>query len=418
MNAQLINIGDEILIGQIVNTNASWMAAFLNQNGIDVSKIISISDKKESIVDTLTSSLTEADLLLFTGGLGPTKDDITKKTLSEYFGMELLYHQATFDNITELFKQFGKIPDDRYKYQSYMPAGAEILINKTGTASGMWFNHEGKIIVSMPGVPKEMKFLMEHEVLPKLRQQKNLIHIEHETVLTFGKGETDLSELLEEFEKELPEHIGLAYLPDTTTAYVRLRLTAKSKKAQGLKEDLNLQVQKLIKILGYLHIGNEKEKIEFQIGKLLLKENSTLGTAESCTGGNIAHKITSVPGSSKYYFGSFVAYHNDIKINILNVNPDTIAQNGAVSEQTVYEMAENAKKMLRVDYLLAISGIAGPEGGSEEKPVGTFFIALAHPNGILTKKIQLGNNRDRNIEIISTIALNTLRLFLLEKFNP
>ena len=417
MKTIIVNIGDEILIGQIVNTNAAWMATELNIYGIDVVKMITVSDEKNAIIDAVKSAMIEADLVLITGGLGPTKDDITKKTLCDLFNDELAFHQESFDNIARLLEQFGRVPDDRYRIQALMPKNAQILINRAGTASAMWFEKDNKIVVSMPGVPKEMMYLMSNKVLPLLQDRNIIQEIVHVTFICYGKGETDLSDMLEDFETALPSNIKLAYLPNTSNGYIRLRLSGRGSDRILLENRLNDQAEALNKTLGNLIFGKDNDSLEAVVSKLLLEKSSSLSIAESCTGGKISHKITSVPGCSKYFMGSIVAYSNDLKINLLGVNPNTIQNFGAVSEETVIEMAKGAKASFKTDYVIASSGIAGPEGGSDSKPVGTIWIAIAHPGGVFAKKLKLGNNRDRNIEMTSNIALNTLRLLLLNQLN-
>lgn len=417
MKTIIVNIGDEILIGQIVNTNAAWMATELNIYGIDVVKMITVSDEKNAIIDAVKSAMIEADLVLITGGLGPTKDDITKKTLCDLFNDELAFHQESFDNIARLLEQFGRVPDDRYRIQALMPKNAQILINRAGTASAMWFEKDNKIVVSMPGVPKEMMYLMSNKVLPLLQDRNIIQEIVHVTFICYGKGETDLSDMLEDFETALPSNIKLAYLPNTSNGYIRLRLSGRGSDRILLENRLNDQAEALNKTLGNLIFGKDNDSLEAVVSKLLIEKSSSLSIAESCTGGKISHKITSVPGCSKYFMGSVVAYSNDLKINLLGVNPNTIQNFGAVSEETVIEMAKGAKASFKTDYVIASSGIAGPEGGSDSKPVGTIWIAIAHPGGVFAKKLKLGNNRDRNIEMTSNIALNTLRLLLLNQLN-
>jgi nicotinamide-nucleotide amidase len=417
MKTIIVNIGDEILIGQIVNTNAAWMATELNIYGIDVIKMITVSDEKNAIIDSVKSAMIEADLVLITGGLGPTKDDITKKTLCDLFNDELAFHQESFDNISRLLEQFGRVPDDRYRIQALMPKNAQILINRAGTASAMWFEKDNKIVVSMPGVPKEMMYLMSNKVLPLLQDRNIIQEIVHVTYICYGKGETDLSDMLEDFETALPSNIKLAYLPNTSNGYIRLRLSGRGSDRILLENRLYDQAEALNKTLGNLIFGKDNDSLEAVVSKLLIEKSSSLSIAESCTGGKISHKITSVPGCSKYFMGSVVAYSNDLKINLLGVNPDTIQNFGAVSEETVIEMAKGAKASFKTDYVIASSGIAGPEGGSDTKPVGTIWIAIAHPGGVFAKKLKLGNNRDRNIEMTSNIALNTLRLLLLNQLN-
>ncbi len=416
MNAYILSIGDEILIGQILNTNAHWMATELTAAGIQVERIITLSDDRDEILKVVDQACQAAELVLITGGLGPTKDDITKKTLADYFGMELAYHAPSFDNIVNLFEKFGRsIPDDRYKVQAQMPVGATVLINKVGTASGMWFEHEnGCIICSMPGVPREMRYLVEHEIMPRLHEKKQLPSIVHETLLSFGRGETDLSTMLEDFENQLPSHIKLAYLPNTTTGYVRLRLSAKGEQEAILRLEIQEQFKLMQKALGSWIVGKENEWLEVVVGKRLKQLGLTLGTAESCTGGNIAHKITSIAGCSDYYMGSVVAYSNSAKMNLLNVKAETLDAHGAVSEATVREMVLGTLQALNVDYAIASSGIAGPGGARPGKPVGTIWLAVGHKDYIYTKRLQLGENRARNIEVTSNVALSILNQQLIE----
>lgn len=413
MNAHIISIGDEILIGQIVNSNAAWMGEELNKVGVNVEQIVTISDDREAIKNAVAQAEKSADIILLTGGLGPTKDDITKKTLAEYFGLAMAYHPASFENIQELFAQYGREADDRYKVQAEMPVGADILMNKVGTASGMWFKQNGKVTVSMPGVPREMKYLMTEEVLPKLQKHFNTPTILHKTLLTSGKGETDLSDLLEEVEEQLPQNIKLAYLPNTMKGQVRLRLTAKGEDRKALEEELEKQANKISTLLGPLVFGEEQQTLAGAIGLLLKEKGATLGTAESCTGGNVAQHITAVAGCSSYYKGSIVAYANETKTKFLGVKTATLDEYGAVSEQTIKEMLQGTIQNLGVDYAVATSGIAGPGGGKPDKPVGTIWIAVGDKNKVFAKCLQLGNNRERNIQMTTTIVLNTLRRFLL-----
>lgn len=417
MNAHIISIGDEILIGQIVNSNAAWMGEQLNQVGINVEQIVTISDDKDAIKNAVAQAEKTADIILLTGGLGPTKDDITKKTLADYFGLKLAYHAPSFENIQKLFVQYGKVVDDRYKIQAEMPVGADVLLNKVGTASGMWFNQNGKVTVSMPGVPYEMKYLMSNEVLPRLQKHFNRPTILHKTLLTTGKGETDLSGLLEEIEDQLPENIKLAYLPNTMKGQVRLRLSARGEDEKILQEELDTYATKITSILGLLVFGEEQQTLAGAIGEILNKKGASLGTAESCTGGNVAHHITEVAGCSSYFKGSVVAYSNEIKAKLLGVKLNTLDEYGAVSEQTIKEMVLGTIQHLDVDYAVATSGIAGPGGGRPDKPVGTIWIAVGDKNRVFTKRLQLGTNRARNIQLTTTIVLNTLRRFLLDDLD-
>lgn len=414
MKAHIFNIGDEILIGQINNTNATWMATELALHGITVTEMKVVGDTREAIEQALRASEQAADLVLITGGLGPTKDDITKKTLADYFGLELEYHEPTFRNIESLFAQMGRVADDRYKLQSYMPKGATIFINKTGTASGMWFERAGKVVVSMPGVPREMKFLMETAVLPRLAQQFKLPAILHRTLNTTGKGETDLSEMLHDFETNLPENYKLAYLPNTMEGIVRLRLTAYGQSREAMYHTFNDLFRKMEEILTpKLAYGIEDQPLERVVGALLIEHNQTLATAESCTGGYIGHRMTTIPGSSVYYKGGTVVYSNELKTNLLGVSEATLNEHGAVSEATVQAMVQGTLARMGVDYAIAVSGIAGPDGERPDKPVGTIWVAVGNKDQIVTRRFQFGNDRLRNIQLTATAAMNMLRLLLL-----
>lgn len=413
MKATIINIGDEILIGQIVNTNASWMAERLNQTGIAVQQIWVTADTPEAIRDAVEQALQTTAIVLITGGLGPTKDDVTKKTLADYFGLELAYHEPSFVNIQQLFAQYGRVVDDRYRVQAEMPVGAEVLINRVGTASGMWFEQDGRIVVSMPGVPREVHYLMEQEVLPRLQRQFHFPTILHHTIYTTGKGETDIAEVLYDFENNLPSNIKLAYLPNSTLGVVRLRLSAYGEDAHVLEAQLEHYVSELPDLLGTLIFGEQDATIEQAVGDLLHQKGYTLSTAESCTGGNIAHRVTSVSGSSAYFEGSVVAYSNSVKQHTLGVQATTLEAHGAVSEAVVLEMAKGVQELLKTDCAIAVSGVAGPTGGSPEKPVGTIWVALRLGDQAYTKCLQLGKDRLQNIERTTTIALNLLRLFIL-----
>lgn len=409
--AEIITIGDELLIGQVIDTNSAWMGQKLNEIGIKVKQITSISDDKMHILTTLEEAKKRADVILITGGLGPTKDDITKKTLCDYFGSELVFHEPSFKVIEEIFNSRGRTITETNRLQAYVPANCEVLVNKNGTAPGMWFNDGKKIIVSMPGVPNEMKGLMETLVIPQLKSKFNLAPIVHKTILTQGIGESFLSDLIEKWELALPVYMKLAYLPSAGT--VRLRITASGKDADVLRKEVESQTEELKKLISEYIFGYETDQLESLIGELLVQKNKTLSTAESCTGGFIAHKITSVPGSSRYYMGSVLPYSNDLKTGLLKVDPELIAKHGAVSQEVVTQMAELARKMLKTDYAIATSGIAGPSGGSDLKPVGTVWIGIAGPEKTKAWKVQLGSNRLRVITETALHALNGLRKELL-----
>lgn len=409
--AEIITIGDELLIGQVIDTNSAWMGQKLNEIGIKVRQITSISDDKLHILTTLSEAKKRADVILITGGLGPTKDDITKKTLCEFFGSELVFHEPSFKIIEEIFNSRGRTFTDTNRQQAFVPSNCEVLLNKNGTAPGMWFNDGQTIFISMPGVPNEMKGLMDTQVIPQLRSKFNLAPIVHKTILTQGIGESFLSDMIEKWELELPPYMKLAYLP--SAGMVRLRITASGKEDEVLRKEVNAQADELKKIISDYIFGYESDQLENLIGELLVQKGKTLSTAESCTGGFIAHKITSVPGSSRYFMGSILPYSNDLKTGLLKVDPKLIEKYGAVSQEVVTQMAELARKMLKTDYVIATSGIAGPTGGSEQKPVGTVWIGIAGPDKTLSWKVQLGSNRLRIITETALHALNGLRKELL-----
>lgn len=408
MIAEIISIGDELLIGQVVNTNASWIAEQLNLAGIEVQQITTVSDKKEHILKILARAFLRSDIILITGGLGPTKDDITKQTLCEFFNTSLVFNNEAYEQIRELFKARGFNVTELNRQQAELPANCIPLKNKNGTAPGMWFNKDGKIFVSMPGVPFEMKPMITEQVIPKLRKFHNSGFILNKTILTQGIGESFLAEIISDWEKNLPENFSLAYLPQP--GIVRLRLTAKGNNKEKLIQEMNSFSGKLQEIIPDLIFGYEEDTLEEIIGKLLIEKNQTLSTAESCTGGYISHLITSVPGSSNYYTGSVIAYSNQIKENLLGVQNKTLIDNGAVSKQVVTEMALGVQKKFKTDYAIATSGIAGPDGGTEKKPVGTTWIAIATPGKkIIAKKYLFGEHRGRNIRKAALTAMNMLR---------
>lgn len=415
MNVQIITIGDEILIGQIIDTNSAWMAQQLNTNGAQVVRIDSIGDVYEEIQQTLDRSIANADVVLITGGLGPTKDDITKKALADYFNTEMEFHPASFERIVKIFERWGRTTTEAHRQQCYMPRNADLLFNKMGSAPGMWFEYKNTVIVSMPGVPYEMKYIMEYGVIPRLRERFPMQGILHRTIRTVGEGESRIAERIEDIESSLPQHIKLAFLPSLGT--VRLRLTAKGKTAEALASDINLYSQQIEERIPELIYGYGSQKLEEVVGKLLKERGLSLATAESCTGGHIGHKITSIPGSSAYFIGGFIAYSNAMKVQQLGVQESTLEQYGAVSEQTVVEMVKGTNKILGSDITVAISGIAGPGGGTKEKPVGTVWIAVGNLEKIVTKRLSIGKDRIKNIEYSSVQSLNMIRQFVIEQYN-
>lgn len=412
MNANIITIGDEILIGQIIDTNSAWLAQELNLVGISVNEIITCQDDKESILSAVNRSLEQVDLVFTTGGLGPTKDDITKKTLADLFGFHLEFHEPTFKIIEYLMKRYRQKMTAAHREQAIMPVGIKHLKNEMGTAPGMWFEQDGKVLISMPGVPYEMKYIVTNQAIPMLLKQFKTKVIRHRTILTVGQGESRLAEIIEDFENELAKvKVKLAYLPNI--GKVRLRLSAVGEDAAVLDELLDEKVAELKALIPEYIFGFEKMEFEAAFGDLLKSKKLTVSTAESCTGGYIAHKITKVSGSSAYFQGSVVAYDNRIKENVLGVKTETLEKFGAVSEETVREMVQGVLKVMQTDYAIAVSGIAGPTGGTADKPVGTIWVAVGNDDEIRTHKLELSKDRMKNIEYTTTFALNFLRKMVL-----
>ena len=413
MEADLITIGDEILIGQIVDTNSAWIAQQLNNEGINVREIISISDQPGHIKATLIESGKKASIVLVTGGLGPTKDDRTKLAICDYFGTQLIESKEVLENVIDLLGPRGIVINNLNREQALVPATAIVLPNKLGTAPGLWFNHKGIIYVFMPGVPFEMKYLMEYEVLPRIKKLFNTKTIIHRTILTYGLPESALAERIAVWEDRLPECISLAYLPSPES--MRLRLSARGEDKEELIQLLEERISELAEIIPNHIFGYEEDTIAGNLGKILKNKGLTVSTAESCTGGNIAHFFTANPGSSQYFKGGIVAYSNELKVKLLGIDPEIIADNGAVSKEVVEAMAVAACRLLNTDFAIATSGIAGPDGGTTEKPVGTVWIAVADANSVFSKVFNFGNNRERNIVRSSQTAINMLRLYLLKK---
>lgn len=412
MKAELITIGDELLIGQTIDTNGSWLAEQLNLLGITVSQISSIRDNREHIISSLQNAQSRSELVILTGGLGPTNDDITKSTLCEFFDSELVLNEQVLEKIEAYFNSRSlkmiKVNSD----QAMLPNNCQFLRNERGTASGMWFKKDGVDFISLPGVPYEMKGIFLDEILPVLKAQYSISTVVNKTVKTQGIGESFLAEIIKDWEKKLIDSgLKLAYLP--SPGIVKLRITAFGNNEAELSARIDDSIENLKKLIPKYIFGYEKDRIEEVVGQLLKEKGSSLSLAESCTGGNIAHLITGVNGSSNYFKGSVVAYSNDIKQQVLNVDPKSIQQNGAVSKQVVEQMATGVRNSFKSDYAIATSGVAGPTGGTKQKPVGTVWIAVAYNEGVVSKKFNFGNNRERNIQISSLSALNMLRLVLL-----
>lgn len=407
MKAEIITIGDELLIGQVIDTNSAWLGQQLTFNGIRVKQKTAVSDSPEHIIEVLTEAIKRSDVIILTGGLGPTKDDLTKQTLAKYFGMKMRLDEDVLSDVAELFKRFGREVTETNRTQAEIPDGCEVIRNPNGTAPGMWFNRGEKVVVSMPGVPYEMKAMFSDAVLPKLRARFNLPAIYHRTVMTQGIGESWLSDTLEEWEASLKkENIGLAYLP--SPGMVRLRLTAYGSDKTELQNKVDAKIELLPALIGKFIFATEDTTLEKVVGQMLSKSNFTLVTAESCTGGYISHLITSVAGSSAYFLGSTVTYANEAKSSLLDIPQELINKNGAVSEEVVKAMAKNVRVKLGADYAISTSGVAGPGGGTLEKPVGTIWIAVASENGVEAKLFQFGDNRERNILRTAQSALMML----------
>ncbi|MCJ0743372.1 competence/damage-inducible protein A [Pedobacter montanisoli] len=410
MTAEIITIGDEILIGQIVDTNSAWMAAQLNKVGIAVKQITSISDEAKHIAQALDEAQSRADIILITGGLGPTKDDVTKFTLAQYFNMKLIRHEATLKHVEDFFAKLNRPMLEVNCKQADVPDGCTVVFNKYGTAPAMWFENNDKIIISMPGVPFEMMHIMEEEVIPKLLDRFNMQSIVHKVILTAGLGESFLAEQISDIEESLPDYIKLAYLPKL--AQVRLRLSAYGYQKEALEKEVEHFANLIVERVKPYVVATEDITLEKAILNLMEQHGLTLSTAESCTGGYIAHLITQHPGSSAVYAGGGVTYSNALKQSVLGVNEQTLANYGAVSEQTVSEMAGGAVKHFNTDYAIAVSGIAGPDGGTPDKPVGTVWIAVANKNQVKAKHYLFSNKRQQNIERAATAALTLLFMFL------
>lgn len=406
-SAEIITVGDELLIGQTVDTNSAWMGMQLSMRGVRVNRITSISDNREEIISALDEALGRAPLVLITGGLGPTSDDITKETLAEYFGSKLVMDQEVLAEITERVTRRNFEMNENNRRQALVPECCRVLANRAGTAPGMLFEKGGKIIVSMPGVPSEMKHIMREHVLPMLSDMAGGRTIIHRNIMTYGTFEAKLAERLEGFEKEMPASVKLAYLPGH--GVIKLRLTGSGDVGDEVRRIVDKQVRKLYSLIPDVIYGEDEVTLEEIVGKLLYSKNLSVSTAESCTGGKIASLITTVPGSSAWFKGSVVAYDNSVKTGILGVEPATISRYGAVSEATVREMAEGAHRLFKTDYSIAVTGIAGPDGGTTEKPVGTVWIAVASGRGVIAEKHRFADDRMINISRSAYSALNLLR---------
>lgn len=404
MNAEIIVIGDELLIGQVTDTNSGWIAREMNRVGWEITEITTVRDRRAEITSALDQAFARVDAVLMTGGLGPTKDDITKQTLCDYFGGTMIFDDSVLRHNEELFRERGFQMNDSTHSQAYVPDVCDVLPNRVGTAPIMWFDRNGKVLVSMPGVPSEMETAMSETVIPRLRNRFPLdFAILHHTSLVRGFTESRLSETLTDFEAELPASVKLAYLPKP--GVIRLRLTARGTDEETLRPVLEQQAARLRAILGDHLFCDEDTTLAGALGKMLQRRGLTLATAESCTGGNIAHQITEIPGSSAYYKGSVVSYANEVKEKVLGVNRDTLLRCGAVSREVVEQMVEGVQRLLQTDCAVATSGIAGPDGGTAEKPVGTVWIACRKGMRTESRLCRFSGTRDGVIQRASRQAL-------------
>jgi nicotinamide-nucleotide amidase len=413
MKAEIIIIGDEILIGQTVDTNSAWIGEALNRRGFDIVRKITIHDNHQDILGALNEIGTGTDVIITTGGLGPTSDDITKQTLCEFFGTKLVPNRVVLDMIEKMMKHRGIPMNENNRKQAEVPESCRVLTNAVGTAPGLWFEKGKTVFISLPGVPYEMKYIMNEHVLPDLSIHFKSQAIQHRNIMTYGVSESRLAEILTGFEKDLSSEIKLAYLP--SYGIIKLRLTGTGKNISVISHELEEQVIKLRNIIPDLIFSEDEESFEMTIGRLLKTFNKTVCTAESCTGGNIARMLTSVPGSSTYFKGSVVAYDNAVKEAVLGISSNIIRSEGAVSEAVVRAMAESARKLIGTDFSVATSGIAGPAGGTDEKPVGTLWIAAASVRETISEKHTFPGDRITNIMRFSNAALNLLRRLVIRE---
>lgn len=418
MKAEILTIGDEILIGQITNTNSVWIAQQLNLAGIRVVHMASVADDENAILEAFEMASGRADVVFITGGLGPTKDDITKKTFAKFFGTELELNQEVLEDVSSFFIKRHREINEVNRQQAFVPKGCTVIRNANGTAPGMWMKKNDTIFISMPGVPYEMKAMVTDNILPKLRKENDLPNIYHRTVLTQGVGESVIAEIIEKWEDQLaPKKIKLAYLPQP--GIVRLRLSSEGKDMKGLKEKIDKEIETLLPLIekyvyGFENYGEEMPTLEKMVSELLRQKKQTLSLAESCTGGYISSLITSIAGASDIFKGAVVPYTNIAKHELLQVDKNIFETVGAVSKECVEQLAANALKKFGSDYSVAVSGIAGPTGGTPDKPVGLVWIAVANKEKVLAMKFQFGDHRQRNIMMTANTALNMLRKFILK----
>ena len=415
MKAAIVTIGDEILIGQIVDTNSSYIAKALDKIGIATHEMLSISDDKQHILDTFHSLQNKVNVVIVTGGLGPTKDDITKKTFCDYFEDTLVENEAVLVHVKSIIEGIYKRPITQMnRDQALVPTKAKVLFNQAGTAPGMWMEKENTVFISLPGVPYEMKYLIDNEVIPNLIQKFERPYIVHQTIMTYGRGESMIAEQIEEWEDNLPDFIKLAYLP--SPGKVRLRLTARGTNEELLKEEIKRQVEKLDLLIHDIIVGyNEDEPIEVVLGRLLAEKKLTISTAESCTGGKIAATLSAVPGASNYFKGSVVSYATQAKIDVLEIDENLIAKHGVVSAEVASEMVKSVQKLMNSDYAIATTGNAGPTKGDDDAELGTVFIGIATPNEVFVEEFNFGQPREKVIDRAVSKGLELIYKEILKK---
>lgn len=415
MKAAIVTIGDEILIGQIVDTNSSYIAKALDKIGIATHEMLSISDDKQHILDTFHSLQNKVEVVIVTGGLGPTKDDITKKTFCDYFEDNLIENDAVLIHVKSIIEGIYKRPITQInREQALVPTKAKVLFNQAGTAPGMWMEKENTVFISLPGVPYEMKYLIDNEVIPNLVQKFERPYIVHQTIMTYGRGESMIAEQIEEWEDNLPDFIKLAYLP--SPGKVRLRLTARGNDETLLKEEIKRQVEKLDLLIHDIIVGyNEDEPIEVVLGRLLVEKKLTISTAESCTGGKIAATLSAVPGASNYFRGSVVSYATQVKIDVLDIDENLIAKHGVVSAEVAKEMVKSVQKVMNSDCAIATTGNAGPTKGDEDAELGTVFIGIAMYNEVFVEEFNFGQPREKVIDRGVSKALELIYKEILKK---
>ena len=409
----IITIGDELLIGQTIDTNSAWIAQQLNQIGINVKRRIAIGDERNAIAEALDETIPQANIIFLTGGLGPTADDITKPLLSDYFGGKLVVNETVLQHVKQIFSKRNRPFLERNLAQAEVPDNCQILFNRMGTAPGMWFEKDGCIVISLPGVPFEMQTIVSEEVMPRLREQFKDRHIIHKTLISVGVGESFIADKIEDIETALPSHIHLAYLP--TPGFVKLRLTTEGVDRQALQAEIDIRAELIRQRLGNIIAASEDIPLEEIVARLMIENRLTLGLAESCTGGYLANRLTNIAGSSAFFKGSVVTYANEIKERILDVPLQILQTEGAVSEATVKQMATAARHLMQSDIALSISGILGPGGATPDKPVGLVWMAVADKSRVLTKKFNFFYDRLRNKEMAANAALDMIRLFVQEQ---